>query len=646
MQSALTQSRFFWGPAPIVLVLLLAVAPAQGLAQPVLADLQARARELQLAEHPYWLKLLHFYRPGESVGQWSSGSDVVSPEFFLAPKGRTDPQAELDATLAGFLEPAGGDPDNHPRCRLTARYHWLREHLPLPELQPGSCPRFERWSNLPAAKGISLVFVSAFLDNPASLYGHLLIKFNTAAPHYGHSLLSPTLNFGAVSGPEDSAVEFAVRGIFGGYHGVFSDERFYSFNHVYGERELRDLWEYPIRFTPKQRERIARHAWELLQDVRFTYYFFLDNCAYRQAELLELAWTDATRINTPRALWAIPVDVVFKMQSRRAEDGKSLLGEPTLIPSRQRRLMRHSAGLNPERAEWLRRLAKGESDPEAVDFQRLPEESQARVLDALIDYQQYVRNGALAPEQQALRTRVLRRRSQLPILPEPTDPTPPKPPTGGTPPTRFRTGAVANADLGPALELGAWVTYHDLLGDATGHLPDAGLVTLDLRLHVRQDNVTVSQFEVARVEKLALPMPGIPEGAGWSWRVRLGWERRHLACARCRVFRLAGGLGKAAAPVPGFQAYALLEAFTEAGHAAWSATTLGLAPHLGLRWMPVTAWQLQLEGGRFHGLSGPKVRRLRVRLDQRLTLSSRSDLRLELEEREGREGRLALNWYW
>ena len=59
--------------------------------------------------------------------------------------------------------------------------------------------------------------------------------------------------------------------------------------------------------------------------------------------------------------------------------------------------------------------------------------------------------------------------------------------------------------------------------------------------------------------------------------------------------------------------------------------------------MPVTAWQLQLEGGRFHGLSGPKVRRLRVRLDQRLTLSSRSDLRLELEEREGREGRLATN---
>ena len=84
---------------------------------------------------------------------------------------------------------------------------------------------------------------------------------------------------------------------------------------------------------------------------------------------------DGTRINTPRALWAIPVDVVFKMQSRRTEDGQPLLGKPTLIPSRQRRLLRRSAGLNPEEAEWLRRIAEGESDPEDMAFQTLPEEA-------------------------------------------------------------------------------------------------------------------------------------------------------------------------------------------------------------------------------------------------------------------------------
>ena len=158
-----------------------------------------------------------------------------------------------------------------------------------------------------------------------------------------------------------------------------------------------------------------------------------------------MAWTDNTRINTPKALWAIPADVVFKMQSRRTEDGQPLLGEPTLIPSRQRKLQRRSVGLNPEDAVWLRRIAAGESHPEDKIFRKLPEESQARVLDTLIDYQQYAKDGTLTPEQQALRLRVLRRRSRLPVLPPPTDSNPPKPPTEGTPPTRFRIGAVTNA---------------------------------------------------------------------------------------------------------------------------------------------------------------------------------------------------------
>jgi len=91
VRRASSNRGFVEGVVRIVIALLLAVVPAQGFAQPMLADLQARARELRLAEHPYWLKLLHFYRPGESVGQWSSGSDVASSEFFLAPEGRTDP---------------------------------------------------------------------------------------------------------------------------------------------------------------------------------------------------------------------------------------------------------------------------------------------------------------------------------------------------------------------------------------------------------------------------------------------------------------------------------------------------------------------------------------------------------------------------
>ena len=71
-----------------------------------------------LSQHPYWQKLLHYYHPGEPFGQWSTRSDVISPNFFLHPQGNTDPELELQATLQAILEPVGEDPDQHVRCRF------------------------------------------------------------------------------------------------------------------------------------------------------------------------------------------------------------------------------------------------------------------------------------------------------------------------------------------------------------------------------------------------------------------------------------------------------------------------------------------------------------------------------------------------
>ena len=313
----------------------------------IFLSLWEQAQDRQLSRHPYWLKLLHFYSIGESVGQWSFKSDIVSSSFFLSPEGKTDPAEELKSTLKALLRTVNDNPDLHARCKFIARFEWLRSQLDFPELTELTCPLFERWANLKEATGISIVFVSSFLKNPASTFGHLLIKFNSSNRHFGHSLLRPTLNFGAIVNPDDNPFTYALRGIFGGYEGRFTDERFYNFNHVYGENELRDLWEYPLHFNREQQYRITFHAWELLQNVQFKYYFFLDNCAYRMAELLEMAWTDSTRINTSGALWAIPVDVVFKLNKISSDSNQlSLLGKPRLIPSRQRKLQTRATQLS------------------------------------------------------------------------------------------------------------------------------------------------------------------------------------------------------------------------------------------------------------------------------------------------------------
>ena len=67
----------------------------------------------RISAKPYWHKLLHFYHPGESIGQWNTRSDVISLNFFLHPQGNTDPELELQATLEAILEPVGEDPDQH-----------------------------------------------------------------------------------------------------------------------------------------------------------------------------------------------------------------------------------------------------------------------------------------------------------------------------------------------------------------------------------------------------------------------------------------------------------------------------------------------------------------------------------------------------
>ncbi len=613
----------------------------------VFLSLWKQAEERQLTLHPYWLKLLHFYSFGESVGQWSFKSDIVSSGFFLSQEGKVDPTAELKATLKALLSPLSGDPNLHARCKFIARYNWLRSNLDFPELPKLSCPLFERWSNLEEATGISIVFVSSYLKNPASTFGHLLLKFNSQNRYFGHSLLRPTLNFGAMINPDDNPLIYALRGLFGGYDGRFTDERFYNFNHVYGENELRDLWEYPLYFTVEQQHRVAYHAWELLQNVNFTYYFFLDNCAYRMAELLEMAWTDTTRINTSGAIWAIPVDVVFKLKNIKKESGEqSLLGDPKLIPSRQRKLQNRTAQLSEMEQKQLTKLIESENYLDSEEFRSFPEQSRARIIDTLLDYRQYVKSDKPTLNQQKERSVLLRVRSELPILENNVSAEIPEAPTDGTPPMRFRFGAVSNSLLGPALEVGTWANYHDLLGDESGHRQNTEVVTLDLHLQLRKNSFEVTQFQLFNIQKFALNPTGISGDYEWSWRARGGWEREHLGCLPCRKFSIAGGFGRSVSIGGKDLEYLFLDLFGETKNHSWPATTWGYAPHLGMLWSVLDIWKIRFDGGWFKSIYGPKKEYFHIRFDQRLTIAQDWDIRMEIEQLGSLEGTLALHYFW
>ena len=610
-------------------------------------DLLKQANEINLYQDPYWLKLLHFYSFGESIGQWSSKSDVVSESFFLSYKGGKDPQEELKATLKALISNQIVEPDKHARCKFIARFKWLKTKINFPKLSELNCPLFERWANLKDSKGISLVFVSAYLKNPASTFGHLLLKFNSKDSLFGHSLLRPTMNFGAKIHPDENPFIYALNGLFGGYKGIFTDERFYNFNHVYGENELRDLWEYPLNFNEKQRNRIIYHAWELLHNVEFTYYFFLDNCAYRMAELLEMAWDDDKRINTSGAMWAIPVDVLFKLRKiNLGTKNKSLVDSPNLIMSRQRKLQKRVSLLNESERFQLKSLIEDLNYLESEKFLSLEETSKSKIIDASLDHHQYMRSEELNPKKEKGYEKLLIARSKLPILESDESDEIPKSPIDGTPPMRFRLGSVLNDHFGSALELGVWANYHDLLGEEIGHIENAEVVTLDLQMQIREDSFDVTQFQLFNIQKYALNPTGIPGDYELSWRARAVWERETYGCLDCRVFRTSGGLGRSFSLTRRDLEYAFLEMFFEAPVDSFYLSSFGLAPQIGFTWSAIDLWKMNFQVGWFKSFYGINKEYFRWIIDQRFTISQNSDFRFEIEHFEELEGIFALNYYW
>ena len=156
-------------------------------------------RAAPLWEEADWLRLLHFK---------GGVSDAKPGPFFLAKEGKTDAKAELEALTAALDDPS----PEPPRCRFPARVRWLAGKLGRdaePLLAP--CAKFKAWRDLLAAEGVALVFASAYMNNPSSMFGHTFLRLERAGPD---RLLDNSLNFAAETG-ETSGVLFAVRGLGG-----------------------------------------------------------------------------------------------------------------------------------------------------------------------------------------------------------------------------------------------------------------------------------------------------------------------------------------------------------------------------------------------------------------------------------------------
>lgn len=440
----------------------------------LLLAVPARAGELWL-DHE-WLRLLHVK---------DGATDARPGAFFLSRKG--DPREEFEALMA-VLEDDSPDPlpskaefakPEPTRCRFPARAVWLAGRLGLdPAKVLAPCRRFSAWRDLLAADGVALVFASAYMNNPSSMFGHTFLRLERAGPD---RLLDNSLNFAAETS-ETSGVAFAIRGLTGLYAGKYTAMPYYLKVHEYGSIENRDLWEYRLNLSNAEVARLAAHAWELGQ-AEFSYYFLSRNCSYQLMPALEAAAPRLNLFGTPSIVG--PMDTVLAVAAT-----PGLVHETVFRPSHATTLRQRRALLSSEerRAAWA--YAAGRAEEGDARSSTFAPARKALILEAAHDLilYRYGFNPEVAPKVRALEHPLLLRRGRL----ETEVPTPARP-SWALPPheahRRQRLTVGAGARRGGGFAEASWrAGLHALEDAAPAYLPGNAIEAFSGR--VRYDGPT------------------------------------------------------------------------------------------------------------------------------------------------------------
>ena len=333
----------------------------------------------KLSNDPTWLKLLHYEK---------NQSSLLSDDFFISKNGKNDPQAELKATIEAYFQTPISD--KSARCKFPARYFWLSKYIKLPSYHvvDPKCNQLSKWSTLKNTKSISLIFVSGYLGNPASTFGHSFLTLNQEKNTTQSNLFDSSINYGALVPNQESTLLYVYRGLTGGYEAGFSDKYYYIQDLVYSNTEFRDMWNYELNLSKTQQTLLLLHIWEIV-GKKFQYFFTNKNCAYMISKLLELA------INEPiikhANYWYAPIETFHEIRKintqREKKKQKPLIKKITYIPSQQRVIYKHYNLLSHK----LKKIISDKiTDHKSLRDKEISVDEKIEILDFMLEYYKYL----------------------------------------------------------------------------------------------------------------------------------------------------------------------------------------------------------------------------------------------------------------
>lgn len=585
---------------------------------------------LALSESRQWLKLLHVEKGETEIG---------SATFFLTnPVADNFTYQELVATLQKVKINSILDNGFSFKCNYPARTLFLAKHGFIDAFSLSDCPELIEWIGADEFD-ISIVYADGYLGNPASFYGHLILKFET--DEVTKDLFSNSVNFGAVVPNDENPIVYILKGLFGGYQAEYSSNYFFRHNVNYTEVEMRDLWKYTLQLNKYDKNLLAAHAWELMRS-EYTYYFTSRNCAYHLAKAIEVVTQED--ILSSLHPFVLPIDV-FKSMEKMQQNGMPLVTQPDYIPSRQSKFRHNFSGLSPTQQKAMKTYF---STNETIKAMQLGLDSQ--LLDVFYDYVSFALTQAKGDEQSIVWLNTKKRDIQLARIKLPANETlvsidkPKVDPDVGHKPSLARF-VFAHSDSNNVIDLTLRPAFYDLLSSGGSLLPNSALTMGEVGIRLSANNVELSHIDLLKIETYPVKASGLNYDEGLAWNVNLGGQRNYIDGLdnRFEVFA-QGGAGYASRYFTNTTLYATLNAKVTSPNLFGS--RVFLLPTIGLLGS-IQGQKLHCELSYVYDIKNHSQRSKRkIGCGISLLQSESADIRIRISAYFKTEASIGFSWYW
>lgn len=461
-------------------------------------------------ENPQWLKLFRYHK--SIFGNYES--EVDEKTFFVSENGKENPEKEYEKSLE-LLYNNSSDVNDHFLCQFPARAQVLSElekkSLPF---DVKKCKTFQDYLEKVKLDSVSLVFSSYFIQNPASAFGHTFLRVRSRdSVREDNDLLDYGIDYSAQV-TTNNPLLYGIYGITGGFYGQFKMMPYYYKIREYNDSESRDLWDYEINFTKKDKDLFMAHLFEM-QKARFDYFYFTENCSYHVLSLLDAIRPD-WELMSELDSFLPPVQTIYALFQK-----DNIVKKIKYRPSIFKKAWSRFEGLNKNEKDLFFDLISQKK--------KINEIGDVNVVDAYSDFIDYkyskdleTKNGALYEKANDLKFDVNLRRSELKSVSKELnfDNEFKNSPERGHDTKRLRLGGVkTHSSYGVDFEYR--FSFHDFLDRKVGFIPFSSTQMGIVKFRSDEEiDLKIEEFTVVSVDAMR-PFSSFDKSMSWRFSVGL-----------------------------------------------------------------------------------------------------------------------------